>query len=665
MNKIVLLLFLTLFLSATVSGKDEKYLENVRLEPEHGHMNAQGEVDILFNLPEHDLVKKAYLSVRIGITDITMISTTVEGSKLGYLNNKIILKGSELHSILQNTLALLPLSQMKREDVEKETEDDSPDTETNDDDTEEETEDPGIPAVYKDGTYNFQLIVELEQQKETEKEEDPFDDEKDDDDKTPSTTPANVSSPFSITFDNKPPAAPKTIESEGGDKRIVLYITPPVKEAGKEDYEKIGKYHISLDGLFLRNGEEVEASLSYVSTVQSDSYDKVWKVSLSGKEGLELINNDDNLEKYIYSAKVSAEDIAGNHDPENWIALNASAFTTYGFWSHYKAEGGKEEGGFCFIASAGFGSYNSNYVMILRNFRDIRLQNFSLGRSLIKHYYSLGHYPGHFIERHPVTRPVVKAILFPFVIAAWFFTDAVGLVILFLWFTLLFSVFLKGISFKTTFLAIIFLLAAMPSNLEALGGEFSFTNSLYYPSNIDKDIDSKPFKTIGGSKQRYLPSLTFGLQVPLLEEYIRWSVVAGTGFTRFKGTAVKADGEKSLDSTRMYFIPLTGEIKLRPAYSFPVWPYASIGLDYVIWWIREKGKTAQEGGTFGFHGSFGILVSLNWLDRGAAQKLQHSSGIKNSALFAHYRLEKVDDFGKEKSFDLSHSRFEFGILFEF
>ncbi|HDT11864.1 MAG TPA: hypothetical protein ENN58_03910, partial [bacterium] len=462
MNKILLVLIcFNLFFFTTISGDDSEYLENVRLDPDHGEMNRNGEVDVLFNLPQHNLVKRAYISFNTGASEITMPSSSIEGSKLGYLNNKITIKGSELNDVLNGVISTIPSDTgiiLRNSDDYSENgdEDEMPDedeitdedTETNDEDfdmdDDSETDDSDHDPDHisgNDGIYSFKLVIELDNTEEEETTGDIFEDETEEEEETTTTVPASVTSAFTIIFDNIPPSAPNNAETEGGDKRIVLIITPPFKERSNEEYEKIGKYHIILNGIFDRDGDEIETSVEYITSVKDQEYDADWKVSLSGKDGLELINNDNNLEKYIYSLTISAEDVAGNHDPEKWIKTYGSAITTFGFWSYYKAEGGKEDGGFCFIASAGFGSYNHHYVKILRNFRDIYLENFALGKYLIKQYYSIGHYPAHLIEKYPALKPVIKVFLFPFVLTAWFFTESIGLFILLAW-LLVFSFFL-------------------------------------------------------------------------------------------------------------------------------------------------------------------------------------------------------------------------------
>ncbi len=669
MNKITIFVSI-IFFSLIVLADDAEYLDNVRLEPDHGALNYEGEINILFDLPKDDLVEKVYLSYTQGVEEHIFSSTEVSGSKLGYLNNSLKLKGSELYELLESLRTSVNFRNIT---AAAETADDDvlsdDDAEESDDDHNEVPDDDDEPAgegkSWADKTYEIKLTVELDNSGNNE------DDETDDSDTAPVTTtaiPEKVTKMLKITFDNTAPQAPEindddTVNPEGGDRRIIVYATPPVDPDDKEEREEIGKYHATLSGIFDRDGTEIESQLAFTTTVESSSYDKEWEISLSGKEGLELINNDSGLEKYVYNIKIYAEDIAGNADPSKYVEIKGSAVTTYGYWKNYKEKGGSDDGEFCFVATAGFGSYFHPEVKILRNFRDMFLAKFPAGRSFIKAYYEYGKMPARIIAKSPFLRAVTRTLLIPFIITGWFFTTIPGIAILLMWLVLMFSLFVRR---KTAVLMIVLagIFVLDPQELKGVDGEFSFNSSFYYPSKIDSEAGGA-FKEIGGDGLRYLPSLTFGFKVPVLENYIRWSFIGGIGYTRFKGTAIKADGEKSSDESAMHFIPLMGEMKLRPGYDFPLWPYAAIGIDYYIWWIREKGKTAEDGGTFGFHGSFGLMLSLNWMDNSASRKLEELSGITNTSLFVHYRLEKINDFGKEKSFDLSGSRFEFGIVFEF
>ena len=130
---------------------------------------------------------------------------------------------------------------------------------------------------------------------------------------------------------------------------------------------------------------------------------------------------------------------------------------------------------------------------------------------------------------------------------------------------------------------------------------------------------------------------------------------------------MRSDGSKSSDRTTMHFLPLKAELKLRPVYDFPLYPYIAGGIDYYPWWVRDGGSTTENGGTFGLHGTVGLMFSLNWLDPSSSKKMKEN-GVVNTCLFVGYKFEKINDFWREKSFDLSNkmkNNFEFGIVFEF
>jgi len=58
----------------------------------------------------------------------------------------------------------------------------------------------------------------------------------------------------------------------------------------------------------------------------------------------------------------------------------------------------------CFVATACFGSPDEKTVVTLRQFREIVLKKYSLGRALVKNYYRLSPPLARTIERHPVLR---------------------------------------------------------------------------------------------------------------------------------------------------------------------------------------------------------------------------------------------------------------------
>ena len=57
------------------------------------------------------------------------------------------------------------------------------------------------------------------------------------------------------------------------------------------------------------------------------------------------------------------------------------------FFELYRAQGGQEDGGFCFIATAAYGSYAHPTVRVLRLFRDLVLEVTPAGHVFVSFYY--------------------------------------------------------------------------------------------------------------------------------------------------------------------------------------------------------------------------------------------------------------------------------------
>jgi hypothetical protein len=94
------------------------------------------------------------------------------------------------------------------------------------------------------------------------------------------------------------------------------------------------------------------------------------------------------------------------------------------FWEQYKDGGGNEQGGFCFVATAAWGSPMAPKVMILRHFRDQVLLGSAFGRALVDLYYVEGPALARAIEGRPILRGTVRVLLWPLVGVAWLAVEA-------------------------------------------------------------------------------------------------------------------------------------------------------------------------------------------------------------------------------------------------
>jgi len=109
----------------------------------------------------------------------------------------------------------------------------------------------------------------------------------------------------------------------------------------------------------------------------------------------------------FYTYRVIAYNKYGNSDYSNeaWTAKSGGDISL----------GGGGGGGGCFIATAAYGSSDSEFIDFLRAFRDRYLMVHSIGKKWISLYYRFSPPMASLIEDHPGMRRGVRLIIFPFV----------------------------------------------------------------------------------------------------------------------------------------------------------------------------------------------------------------------------------------------------------
>lgn len=155
-----------------------------------------------------------------------------------------------------------------------------------------------------------------------------------------------------------------------------------------------------------------------------------------------------------------------------------------------------------------------------------------------------------------------------------------------------------------------------------------------------------------------------GLSVGYAEKFARATQLLPGG-----GTAPAAD------STGMRVIP----IRLLGVYRFdvaaqrwgvPLVPYVKAGLVGIPYWMLKGGDVeefAGESGSgmrFGYQGTLGVSLQLDFLDRRFARDFDSGLGINHSYLFAEYTWANVDNFGSS-GLVLSHRGWFFGLALEY
>ena len=99
-------------------------------------------------------------------------------------------------------------------------------------------------------------------------------------------------------------------------------------------------------------------------------------------------------------------------DVDTIADINAAS-TTITMDNSYSIIANFSGGGWCFIATAAYGTPMAEEIEILREFRDEYLLTNPLGQALVDVYYRVSPPIAEFITEHPSLKPIVRAGLLP------------------------------------------------------------------------------------------------------------------------------------------------------------------------------------------------------------------------------------------------------------
>lgn len=208
-----------------------------------------------------------------------------------------------------------------------------------------------------------------------------------------------------FTVDLERPAAPVLTEVVAADRRLVARWTDDLNDEDGLTYE------VYFSAAAISDDPSTDKNVRTKTGITDTSYNI----------------DDDSLQNDMpYFVRVAAVDSA-----ENVSALSAQLSQTpvssTDFWEHYQAAGGTEKGGYCFIATAAYGSPMAGQLDLLRAFRDQILMTTVPGRAFVSQYYRWGRFAAVSIAKHPVLRAATRVALVPLL---WFaaLTTTFGLV---------------------------------------------------------------------------------------------------------------------------------------------------------------------------------------------------------------------------------------------
>lgn len=471
----------------------------------------------------------------------------------------------------------------------------------------------------------------------------------------------SASGKVTLHFDTTPPGAPTIDKIEAGEQNLKVSMS----FSGSVDADKGGfrVYYRPKDD----SGEyaSVDAETTSITVGELEN-------------GVE------------YEVRAAQLDYAKN-EGEKSEASYGTPVPVQDFYEFYRANGGADKGGFCFVATAAYGSPAHPFVGVLREFRDRRLLTNDPGRAFVETYYRMSPPVAGFIRERPALRFAAGVGLLPLVAVAWaglhplLSLAGVALAVAGGRFALRRKRRRDG-GRAAVCLAFFAAVAALSIAPAPAGAESPRTMELevkfgpFFPNHLDEEagLTKKPYETIFGSSSRMLTR--WELQYIVFQKVGTVSVGGGGGFWQALGKGRALDPKtgkesKSTDTTVLNVVPLTLDVAYRFDWlaqkkDIPIMPFVKTGLDYYFWWVLNStgdvastGDGRGAGGKFGWHVSFGLALLLDWLDSDTANDFDVNVGVNNTYLFAEATIARVDNFGAG-GLNLGSETFLFGLLFE-
>jgi hypothetical protein len=465
-----------------------------------------------------------------------------------------------------------------------------------------------------------------------------------------------------LRFDVSPPAALTLSKVDSGENNLKLTWAEP-------EEDDIGEFLIQY---------RVEGEATWRERIELDEDETGHTIT-----GLELGTT--------YEVRVAAVDTSENVGEFSGIMTGTPQPISDG-WEYYKDQGGTESGGFCFVATAAYGSYDGEMVLPLRRFRDEVLVPSEAGRELVACYYQYGPRWARAIRSSDAVRGVARAALLPAVGMAmaselgaveWLLLAA-GLALA-AWCLWMCRRALGRLTRRSAVpLVAMGVLAVGLTHAERVSAAEPFAQlqlrgGPHYP-DVDAGLATQPFHAIYGGSSRFLFEL--GADWEFWRPFGAFTLGGTAGFVQFLGKGLTTSGSKSSDTTVFNIVPL----KLTLGYHFdvlaerwdiPLVPYIQGGLCYNAWWILngvgdvsrwtdpgDDSRHEAQGGLWGLHWGIGLKVLLDFLDEEAAGRLETEVGIANTYLFAEYTRSWASNFGTQGHFDVGGDTFMFGLMME-
>ena len=149
-------------------------------------------------------------------------------------------------------------------------------------------------------------------------------------------------------------------------------------------------------------------------------------------------------------------------------------------------------------------------------------------------------------------------------------------------------------------------------------------------------------------------------------------------FFRFRKIPATAMTNSAADSVTFSIVPVSALFSYRfellaDRYRVPLVPYGEAGPTYAFYWTRDgRGNIARDddgdrgaGGVWGFTVNAGLMLRMDFIERGTAKKLDQTTGINHTYLFGEFSLNRLDNFGAGNSISVGDVTWFAGLGIEF
>ena len=472
---------------------------------------------------------------------------------------------------------------------------------------------------------------------------------------------------YSVRFKTARPTAPANVAAEGGEESILVTW---------DEISSIDDYKIYVTTATIDAGAKPD-------TITDASVTSVTKTGSRRVTGATA--------NTVYSVAVTSVDTDGNESLVG-TAVDVETGVVDDFWERYNAENPGVDGGYCFIATAAYGSYQEPHVQLLRQFRDEYLLTNDPGRAFVALYYQWSPTLADAIAERPWARSVTRVALVPLYLGAAMLLNTTLVEKLGLF--LLFGLLMVGLSIswrnagrhrpRHSAVARWLVAALLFSVFLGVGWTSAFADES--PVNMMAEVKGGPYRPdgLGDTYTQYFGKdsstmFEFELDYQFYRGFGSAALGGSLAYASADGKALTASNAASIDTTSLAWLPLRLALIYRfdmfaTHWDVPFVLYGKAGLDYYVWWVDNgAGNTSTSatgkngsGGTFGWHAALGAAFLLDWLEPSTAIGFDVEWGVNNSYLFAEYLLATIDDLGSSSAFDLSdNGTFQIGLALEF